>query len=575
MVGRMKKILIIGEDTRSFLTCIRSFGRNGFEVHVCLFELKTAALASKYVKAVHALPSYTGDGSDWRLRMLKLIETYQFDAILPCDERALLPLVELAPQLDAAIWLGLPNDAALSVFFSKEKTREVALQLGIPVASGFCVSLDQNFDVPSGFSFPVAVKAVKSFSLDSLHVRNSVKFADTEIELRALVNTAKGDRLLIEEMFKGDGVGVSVLSQQGVVLTAFQHKRINAGIDGNSAYRVSQPLSKSLSAAVGALCAEVEFSGIAMFEFKVQHPDSWILLEVNARPWGSIPLPVALGIDFPFWWYATAKGVSTNIHSKYSFAHYGRNLFADYFQLRQSLRSKTGLVAKLSTVAPWLFSFWRCVVLKESIDTFTVDDPRPARSEISQFLKLKLGLSGIPKLRETNDRIIALVAKSESENRPVHIEFVCYGNICRSPFAMQYLRGCLAESGSEAKITYSSSGMLPVAGRGSPSNAIVAAQRRGLSLENHRSRYASAEVFRKADLIFVFDKKVFDSVCAQYDGASEKLFNLAHMNDSAEIADPYGHELAVFDLCFSQIETAIQRLLEQTNRRSGFVLKMS
>jgi protein-tyrosine-phosphatase/predicted ATP-grasp superfamily ATP-dependent carboligase len=571
----MKKILIIGEDTRSFLTCIRSFGRNGFEVHVCSFELKTVALVSKYVKTIHALPSYTGGGLEWRLRILKLIEIYQFDAILPCDERALLPLAELAPQLDERIWLGLPNDAALSVFFNKEKTRRVALQLGIPIAPGFCISLDQSFDVPNGFSFPVAVKAVKSFSLDCLHVRNSVKFAESEMELRALVSAANGDRLLIEEMFKGDGVGVSVLSQKGSVLATFQHKRINAGIDGNSAYRVSQPISKSLSAAVNAICKEVEFSGIAMFEFKVQHPDSWILLEVNARPWGSIPLPVALGMDFPFWWYATSIGVSTNVHSKYLFAHYGRNLFADYFQLRQSLRAKTGLMAKLSTIAPWLFSFRRWIVLKESIDTFTLDDPRPARREISQFLKAKLGFSCIPKLREINDRLIALVAKSESENRPVHIEFVCYGNICRSPFAMEYLRSSLAASASATKITYSSSGMLPLTGRCSPTNAIVAAQRKGLNLENHRSRHASAEVIRKADLIFVFDKKVFDSVCVQYDGASEKLFNLAHMNDSVEIVDPYGHELAAFDLCFSQIETAIERLLEQTDRRSGFVLKMS
>jgi protein-tyrosine-phosphatase/predicted ATP-grasp superfamily ATP-dependent carboligase len=571
----MKKILIIGEDTRSFLTCIRSFGRNSFEVHVCSFELKTAALASKYVKAIHALPSYTGDGLEWRLRILKLIELYKFDAILPCDERALLPLAELAPQLDAGIWLGIPNDAALSAFFSKEKTREVALQLGIPVAPGFCISVNQSFDVPNGFSFPVAVKAVKSFSLDNLHVRNSVKFAESEMELRAIVNTAKSDRLLIEEMFKGDGVGVSVLSQKGSVLATFQHKRINAGVDGNSAYRVSQPISKSLSAAVSAICKEVEFSGIAMFEFKVQHQDSWILLEVNARPWGSIPLPVALGIDFPFWWYAKSVGVSTNVHSKYLTPHYGRNLFADYFQLRQSLSATAGRMAKLSTIATWLFSFRRCIVLKESIDTFTIDDPRPARSEISQFLKMKLGVFSIPKLREIKDRLIALVAKSESENRPVHIEFICYGNICRSPFAMEYLRSYLAESVSERKITCSSSGMLPLAGRCSPTNAIVAAQRKGLNLENHRSRHASADVIGKADLIFVFDKKVFDSVCAQYEGAAEKLFNLAHINNTVEISDPYGHELAAFDLCFSQIETAIDLVLQQTDRRSGVVLKMS
>ena len=41
-----------------------------------------------------------------------------------------------------------------------------------------------------------------------------------------------------------------------------------------------------------------------MFEFRVDNGSgAWALLEVNARPWGSLPLPVALGADFPYRWY--------------------------------------------------------------------------------------------------------------------------------------------------------------------------------------------------------------------------------------------------------------------------------
>jgi hypothetical protein len=41
------------------------------------------------------------------------------------------------------------------------------------------------------------------------------------------------------------------------------------------------------------------FEGIAMVEYK-QTPDGrLILMEVNGRPWGSIGLPIACGIDYP------------------------------------------------------------------------------------------------------------------------------------------------------------------------------------------------------------------------------------------------------------------------------------
>ena len=45
------------------------------------------------------------------------------------------------------------------------------------------------------------------------------------------------------------------------------------------------------------------YTGVAMFEFKRNDSGGWILLEVNARPWGSMPLPLSLGVDFPYRWY--------------------------------------------------------------------------------------------------------------------------------------------------------------------------------------------------------------------------------------------------------------------------------
>ena len=64
-----------------------------------------------------------------------------------------------------------------------------------------------------------------------------------------------------------------------------------------------------------------------MFEFRVNtENDTWILLEVNARPWGSLPLPVGVGVDFPYRWYRLLVDSVETPPRRYRIGIYGRNL---------------------------------------------------------------------------------------------------------------------------------------------------------------------------------------------------------------------------------------------------------
>ena len=50
--------------------------------------------------------------------------------------------------------------------------------------------------------------------------------------------------------------------------------------------------------------ADLRYTGLIMVEFRINvETDDWALIETNGRFWGSLPLAVAAGVDFPRYLY--------------------------------------------------------------------------------------------------------------------------------------------------------------------------------------------------------------------------------------------------------------------------------
>jgi hypothetical protein len=57
------------------------------------------------------------------------------------------------------------------------------------------------------------------------------------------------------------------------------------------------------------------FEGIAMVEYKKMANGQMVLMEINGRPWGSIGLPIACGLDYPRYWIDWLLRGTTPPHS--------------------------------------------------------------------------------------------------------------------------------------------------------------------------------------------------------------------------------------------------------------------
>ena len=80
----------------------------------------------------------------------------------------------------------------------------------------------------------------------------------------------------------------------------FQHRRLHEVpiTGGASALRESVPVDPTLLDYSVRLLRELAWTGLAMVEFRVG-PAGPMLMEINGRVWGSLPLAVKSGVDFP------------------------------------------------------------------------------------------------------------------------------------------------------------------------------------------------------------------------------------------------------------------------------------
>jgi len=561
------KALVMGDDTRSFLATVRSLGRKGIEVHAAPFNMRAPALSSRYICKVHLLPYYLNGGVEWLEAMQKLMQAEQFDLIIPCEERSLLPLYKHQHELPACA-LAIPSQRALEAFFDKINTRNLATQLGVPVAKGKqLLTTDTADTLLAELTLPIIAKQRKSYSWPELYVRTTVEMIENRSQLDSLLRNTHKDNghIFFEQMFAGRGLGVSVLCKQGVVLQAFEHHRAHE-LSGSSYYRNSAPLNPARLAAVSRMTVAVEFTGLAMFEFKLnENTGEWILLEVNARPWGSMPLPVAAGIDFPYLLYQMLVKGDLALRRTYQPNIYGRNLIPDLWQLRSHLQELSpNRGRQLAHLFRWVSEWRRVLIGCEHHDAMVFDDMRPGWVEIKQFLAEHFWLRLTSCKRHRSVGTISLAARiisAQAKGKPVHIVFVCQGNICRSPYAelkAKQFFGCMSE-----QVRFSSAGILPRNRRGSPSLAIEAAKQHGIDLTNHKSQHAFEPMMRDAKAIIIFDEINLKNVLDRYPDMQDKVYLICEViknNTITEVNDPNGLDLNVFLQTYGQIDTCINHM---------------
>lgn len=293
----MNVLMTFGKHPKT-LAVARSLGRSGRKVFISDDAPFALSSFSKYCSASFRTASPLNSPSLFLRQIESICKDHSIDLIIPMDDAEcdILSLSDFSCRVDASI--ALPPPTSYWIARDKHKTLQLASSLGMSVPKTFLVTDEESVSsIPGILGLPAIVKPrIGSGSRGFLILDEESKLP----LIRSLFRTY-GELLAQEFIPSKKAIGASFLYERGRTRAVFVHKRIvqfpHSGGPSILRESIHDPL---IAESAMALLDKLEWHGVAMVEFRIDsRTDTPILMEINPRFWGSLPLAIASGVDFP------------------------------------------------------------------------------------------------------------------------------------------------------------------------------------------------------------------------------------------------------------------------------------
>jgi predicted ATP-grasp superfamily ATP-dependent carboligase len=297
-------VLVTDAGRGSAITVIRSLGRQGWRVIAADSDPRSAGLYSRHANQRLVYPDPVDDPDGFVLAMETAAAQGRFDLIIPMTDNAILPLSEARRRFDGLCQLAIPDEAGVETTTNKAKTLELARELGVPVPQTQLVeTVDEALEAAEEFNWPIVLKPQASRVYHSHSAIDPLKvdYANNAEQLKRRMQRYEGRcAILLQQYVVGVGHGVELLMHRGRPIAAFEHRRLREvpTTGGVSSLRESVPLDPAMYRHAVGMLEALHWTGWAMVEFKLSD-DGPVLMEINGRAWGSLPLSMHAGVDFP------------------------------------------------------------------------------------------------------------------------------------------------------------------------------------------------------------------------------------------------------------------------------------
>ena len=573
--GIQGTVLVLDGQFMSALAIARSLGQRGIRVILASTDSSPLAGRSRYVSAHHRYADPAEATDIFLDDIAAIIERYRPDLLIPVTEKTLIPISEQRDRFQALTSVALPPVDALITVLDKQATADLAASLSIPTPLSFLTSDEFSLQQASDQTgFPVVLKPIRSVSRQEggIGPQLAVTYAFNAEELPRIAQPLlEHGEVVLQEYFQGEGIGIELIAEQGVVRYAFQHRRLHEMplSGGGSSLRESVPISPRLLDAAKRLMSALNWHGVAMVEFKVEPVSGdFRLIEINGRFWGSLPLSIAAGADFPLLaWELYTQDELTLIGP----ARVGvrcRDLAKDIYWHEHVIRRLTdSRLFQYPTKTSVLLGLLGVFSPRHHFDSWSLRDPMPGLVELGRlwvhyYDRIANICSDKIALRQQqrawkSGRLQKTLAGSQN------ILILCYGNINRSAAAHAYLQQRFK---NKLEIKFYSAGFHLHEGRPADPNMVETGAQNGIDMSQWRSTALTKELLDQADIIFAMEVSQLARIATLSPDASNRSYlwgaSLGTMGEPMEIADPYGKPIEEYKNCFGQLTRAADRMFE-------------
>lgn len=303
-------VFVVDGAERTSLAIARSLGKKGIEVHCGESYRGSTTALSKYCKRSFVYPDPQIDCDKFIEWLMGILKNGNYEAIYSSREVTTIPISYYKKELEKYTRVPFPDYDKMLMTHDKAKTFEFAMDRGIPMPKTYFVeSMMELEEISNTIEYPVVVKPRCKTTWNrgrpvmlKVTSRNYVSNKNDLINISGDIFKKSGKMPLIQEYIYGEGYGVEVLCNHGEPRAIFMHKRLREYPITGGASTLRESVYNEKMKNIGLKLMEaLNWHGVAMVEFKLDEKDGEPkLMEVNGRFWGSLPLSIASGVDFPY-----------------------------------------------------------------------------------------------------------------------------------------------------------------------------------------------------------------------------------------------------------------------------------
>lgn len=384
--------LVLDARLRPSLATVRSLGSRGLRVAAVGSSGGLPTFSSRWCQKAFIFPAEEGT-EEYFPYLEQLLDHIRAGVLVISSDANLALIRRYRERLEQHIRIALAREPALGIAINKERTLEVAKQLGISVPKG--VNVKTTSEVAEALrevGLPAVVKPAESWAWNKQHgTRLESKLVSTPDEARHVVEELEsfGVTMLFQQLISGGRESVSLFYAYGQIYACYaqRHMRI---VGGQSALRESIAVPPDIGGQAESLVREIDLEGCAEVEFRRDDAGNPYLMEINPRLWASTELAVRSGVDFPYLLYQWASGEKIDMVKSYPVGGRLRYLKGDILNVATSLStSRQQGIPEREVIPPVraILDFCLSFFIPIGYDCFDWKDPLPAWTAIVGFVR--------------------------------------------------------------------------------------------------------------------------------------------------------------------------------------------